>query len=234
MALNMMRPLQSGAASNMGSPFFAQLGPIQKQPGEIGGLSYVPTSVPICSDDTDDCFRGQHPPVEFSECNQKVVADTFETIKSTAKCIVEIGVSRNPDYSKTSTSVFLSNKSKDCHYIGIDLDDKSSLNDVENNIHTLKIDSSAHIFVFELMDQLGIDKIDLLMIDGWHSVNQCLSDWQYTSRLSDSGIVIMHDTNFHPGPSLLFEAIDGGLYEKEKFCNNPDIMDWGISVVRRK
>jgi hypothetical protein len=77
----------------------------------------------------------------------------------------------------------------------------------------------------------NIEKLDLIMIDGWHSVNMCVNDWQYTDLLSDHGMVILHDTNSHPGCVALFDAVDENLWIKERFCTNND---YGIATFKRR
>jgi hypothetical protein len=59
-----------------------------------------------------------------------------------------------------------------------------------------------------------------------------VADWKYVERLSSQGVVVMHDTNVHPGPVVVFEAIDEKIFEKVKYCT--DGPDWGISVVKRR
>jgi hypothetical protein len=114
----------------------------------------------------------------------------------------------------------------------VDIEDKSHLTDAHARIYTLKMDSAERNRVFALMDELQLEHIDFLFIDGWHSVNQCLNDWQYVERLSPEGIVVMHDTNVHPGPVAVFEAIDEAIFQKVKHCTEGP--DWGISVIRRR
>ena len=104
--------------------------------------------------------------------------------------------------------------------------------DAEAGVFVLKMDSANRAKVFELMDQKGLETIDLLFIDGWHSVNQCLADWRYTERLSPKGIVVMHDTNEHPGPFVVFEAIDETIFDKRKYCTEG--ADWGIATFIRR
>ncbi len=215
--------------------FFHQMATFGKGDGKIDGLKYVPTAMPFCGDDVDYFIDVKHPAVEFSKCNQSVLSETLASLNP--RCIVEIGVNRNPDYSKTSTSILIDNKPKDCFYIGIDIDDKSNLNNAGNKVYTLQMDSSAHYLLFELLESLGISEIDLLMIDGYHSVNQCVLDWQYTMKLSKNGVVVLHDSNYHPGPSLLYESIDENLYDKAKQCipgTTEEETDWGIAIARRK
>ena len=77
---------------------------------------------------------------------------------------------------------------------------------------------------------MGVGVIDLLFIDGWHSVNQCANDWHYTDMLSDNGVVILHDTNSHPGCVALFDAVDENQYAKERHCLEAD---YGIAVFRK-
>lgn len=221
---------------------------INKKEGEVPyGLKYNPTAEPICDDDTDFMGGGGYSmPEEFSQCNRNNLLNEMNKVKN-LKCIVEIGVARAQGmtsdtnttvvFGDTSTNVLLTNKSKDCIYIGIDLDDKSSINSRDNNVYTIMGDSANCQSVYDKMNELGVEKIDLLLIDGWHSVNQCLKEWRYTEKLSDNGIVIMHDTNFHPGPYLLFEAVDEKVYDKKKLCPCGDTQsegDWGLSVLRKK
>ena len=214
--------------------------PIYKKEGSVNGLSFIPTLEPKLSDDVDGFINGVgYVEQEFSACNRKVLAEALAELKS-PKCIVEIGVARAKGYSEggqsewenTSTYMILKNKPKDCIYIGLDLEDKSKLNDKENNVYTIMGDCSNHSAAYELMEKLGVNQIDLLLIDGWHSVNQCVRDWGYTEKLSSDGVVIMHDVHDHPGPQALFEAIDTNLYDKNKYCIVPG--DWGIAVAKRK
>ena len=82
-----------------------------------------------------------------------------------------------------------------------------------------------------MMEVIGVSELDLIMIDGWHSVNMCINDWQYTEKLSATGVVVLHDINFHPGPVVLFDAIADNLFEKEKFGVGE--ADWGIATAIR-
>jgi cephalosporin hydroxylase len=118
-------------------------------------------------------------------------------------------------------------------YIGIDINDKSNLNNLEKNIYTICSPSENIDFVFEQMKQIGINEIDILMIDGWHSINQVYIEWEnYTKILASNGIVVMHDTNAHPGPYFLVKSIDTKLYDVYKYLS--DVVDWGISVAIKK
>ena len=173
---------------------------------------------------------------EFSDDNQRVLKEYFLDFLNTTKkdriVIVEIGVSRNA-YENTSVSVFLKNKRPQDIYLGIDIDDKSFLNDPVNNVHTVQCPSQNMDIVLSKMGDLGIHEIDVFMIDGWHSINQCYLEWEtYTQILASKGMVAMHDTNFHPGPYFLVDSIDTNQYDVYKHLW--DIQDWGISVAIRK
>ena len=168
---------------------------------------------------------------EFSNENRRYLLDYFQAIRDTAQCIVEIGVHRaDANSALTSTSVFLENKRSDTVYIGIDLDDKSWLDDASKNIYTIRGDSNNYLKLYLLMSALELSDIDFLFIDGWHSVNQAIADWKYVERLRVGGIVGIHDTNTHPGPKLLYDAI-GEPFVKAKYCEVST--DWGIAFATR-
>jgi predicted O-methyltransferase YrrM len=204
---------------------------IKKLPGSLYGLKYRPSIEPEHDDNTDFYYEFYRPvPREFSPANQEVLKQALRGVPN-ARCIVEIGVQRNP-LPESSTGILLQHRPAGCAFIGIDIEDKSHLAAAGEGIYTLQMDSADRGKAFRLMDQLGLEAIDFLFIDGWHSVNQCLADWQYVERLSPQGVVAMHDTNVHPGPVAVFEAIDEALFEKVKHCTGGP--DWGIAVVKRK
>lgn len=173
---------------------------------------------------------------EFSNADQEILQRQMtQFLLETKKekiVIVEIGVSRNA-YENTSTSIFLSCKRDQDIYIGIDIEDKSFLNNQEKNIHTIRSPSQNITHIYEKMTEIGVDSIDVFMIDGWHSINQCYIEWElYTQMLCPGGIVFMHDTNFHPGPYFLVESIDTNLYDVYKYLW--DVQDWGLSVAIKR
>jgi cephalosporin hydroxylase len=204
---------------------------IKQLPDAIYGLKYRPSIEPEHSDNTDFYGEFYRPvPREFSAANQEVLKQALLSVPN-PRCIVEIGVQRNP-LPESSTGILLRHKPAECVFIGVDIEDKSHLADAGARIYVLKIDSADRSKVFSLMDELKREHIDFLFIDGWHSVNQCLADWRYVERLSREGVVVMHDTNVHPGPVTVLEAIDEKLFEKTKYCTEGP--DWGISVIRRR
>lgn len=146
--------------------------------------------------------------------------------------IVEIGIDRS-GYSVSSTGVFLKNKRHQDFYVGIDIVDKSNMNDQNHNIFTICSPSQNKDLIFSKFKEIGIETIDILMIDGHHSINQVYLEWEiYTPLLSKSGIVVMHDTNSHPGPYFLMKSIDTNQYNVYKYLS--DVLDWGIGVAVRK
>mgnify|MGYP003586209711 CR=1 FL=1 len=204
---------------------------IHRLPDPVCGLKYRPSLEPERSDNTDFYGEFYRPvPREFSPANQEVLRQALMSVRD-PRCIVEIGVQRNP-LPESSTGILLRHKPAGCVFIGVDIEDKRHLADAGARVYMLRMDSADRAKVFALMDELKVPQIDFLFIDGWHSVSQCLADWLYVERLAPGGVVVMHDTNVHPGPVCVFDAIDETLFEKTKHCTEGP--DWGIAVIRRR
>lgn len=172
---------------------------------------------------------------EWTDSNNEVMEKIIQE-NPDAKLIVEIGVDRSsrvgngagPDKNVSSTMTILANKSKDTYYLGIDLDDKSYLANVDENIYTLRCNSHQQDLVRKVIDQLGFSHIDILFIDGWHSIDTVINDWLYIDILAPKGIVMFHDIQHHPGPREVFEAIDEKMFNKEKLCMDT----YGVGIAR--
>ena len=164
---------------------------------------------------------------EFSACNQQELLRVLNKIKP--KAILEIGVSRlsTNKYEHTSTSIFLNHKDKDCIYIGVDIEDKSYL--TGDNVHTIKKDSADIAWVIDFAESKGVDGFDFIFIDGWHSINQVMKEWEYRHWLNPGGVIGLHDTNRHPGPKHLLSTLDHNWFA-EKCC----LLDWGITFLYKQ
>lgn len=171
---------------------------------------------------------------EFSYCNQYSLLTEFTKIKDTCKVIVEIGVARMSTnrMEDTSTTIFLNNKKDDTIYLGIDIEDKKFLEIIGPNIYTIKSKSENYEGVLEKFKELGIEKIDFLFIDGWHSVNQVIDESFYFNFLTKGSIVGFHDTNYHPGPSKMVRNLNPEIFGIKLYCESED--DWGIGFAFMK
>ena len=172
---------------------------------------------------------------EFSLCNQSSLREIFNSVKNQVNVIVEIGVARvteSQTYEQTSTSVFLKDKKESAIYLGIDIEDKSSLSKLGSNIFTLQARSESYDIVKNKLEHLKITQIDFLFIDGWHSINQVISELWYVDFMKSGGIIGFHDTNYHPGPSKVVEKLNPEIFEVKKYCEGYN--DWGISFAKLK
>lgn len=167
--------------------------------------------------------------IEVTECNLNTVEQKFLSIKDKCTAILEIGVNRNGVGSITQK--FLGNKLDSTIYIGIDLDDKSYLNNSNKNVYTIQADSSNYQENIQKIKSYGVEKLDFIFIDGWHSINQVMKDWEYTRILSDYGIVGFHDVTAHPGPERFIKALNKEIWDvEENLCCN----DWGVGFATKK
>jgi hypothetical protein len=173
--------------------------------------------------------RGYDGRVEFSDCNRANLETYFGKVRDNCRAILEIGVCRNG--SASSTHVFLNNKLLETVYVGIDLDDKSFLNDPAKNIHTIQNTSSDIEGNMAKIKALGVEQFDFIFIDGWHSINQVLIDWEYTQWLGPTGIVGFHDVSCHPGPNQFVKAMN---IDKWTVIINTCPDDWGIGFAWKR
>lgn len=163
--------------------------------------------------------------------DRTALKEQFLKIRDNCRAILEIGISRNG--TNSFTQVFLENKKDDTIYVGIDIDDKTYLNNLELNIHTIQSSSSNYDHCMNIIKSLGVVEFDFIFIDGWHSINQVLLDWEYTNILSTSGIVGLHDTAYHPGPKNFVKAVDTNKWNVvPNAITHPN--DWGIGFITRK
>jgi len=176
----------------------------------------------------DESGRAVYPP-EVTDCNRLALMQNFMTVRDNCNAILEIGIGRNMQQS--FCYVFFNSKKPDCKYVGLDIEDRSFLNNEAPNVYTFMDDSSNYDANLERFKSLGIEKFDFIFIDGWHSINQVLRDWEYSNLLSDHGIIGFHDTSCHPGPHNFINNLDTDKWEVVPNCC-PD--DWGIGFVRRK
>ena len=200
---------------------------IIEHPISIYGLSYMP-QLKDYPNHVDSCsFTRWH--------SKEITKKSFDLVKEISKefmtdGIMEIGVHRNDEES--FTNALLHNKPDHIPYFGVDLCNKDYLNNKEKNIYTLKSDSRNQEYVREEIKKIGMNKISILFIDGDHSVNTIINDWKYTDLLSEKAIVFIHDTNGHPGPVVLLDAIDKKLFEVKKYFEYDD--DFGLSTAIKK
>jgi hypothetical protein len=197
---------------------------IKESVSNIDGLSFIPQIEGLNNDEDWSFFT--------KPCSKEVSDNDFNLVKSVTKKymthgVMEIGISRNGYGS--FTQAMLENKPDNIKYVGVDVDDKSYLNNESKNIFTIRENSFNQKQVREFISNLGIDKISILFIDGWHSVNACINDWMYSDLLSENGIIIFHDTNYHPGPRVIIEYIDKFKYKIER--NFVDDDDYGLTIV---
>ena len=208
------------------TPYELAISQISHRPTMIYGLKFAPSLEPHVSDNQDSPAWGWPTGPEVSDGNLQVVSNILKQLNSKCKTIVEIGVHRNE--GRSMTNILMDNKPTDCLYVGIDIDDKSYLNNTVKKIHTIKSNSHNQRDIRKTLTDLNAQSIDVLMIDGWHSVNTCVNDWCYADLLSKHGCVILHDTNAHPGCIALFHAVDERLFEKTRHCTSMD--DMGIAT----
>lgn len=213
------------------TPFEQTVSHITPQPTMVYGLNFFPSLEPHCSNDQDLPNWGWHTPLaEVTDCNLSVVKDVMIELGTKCQNILEIGVNRND--LRSMSQVLYNFRPKTGKYLGVDLDDKSYLDDSSIGIYTIKTNSHNQLLIRQKLAELGMQNIDLLFIDGWHSVNTCVNDWMYTDILSPHGVVILHDTNAHPGCVSLYHAVNENLFKKQRLCTNID--DHGISVFWKK
>jgi hypothetical protein len=106
-----------------------------KEKTKIDGLSFVPKLIGWGMDEDGaphpDNFYTL-PDVEIHDGERKVVEKIIERYKKFPINIMEIGVSRNGD--RSFTNILLENKHPKSKYLGIDIQDKSFLNDDKKSI----------------------------------------------------------------------------------------------------
>ena len=209
---------------------------VHKLPYDGHGLKWRPSLEPEYSDDADmtPLYVTQLPrPADFSVCNQRAFIREFGKVKHYANAVLEIGVDRpHSTFDNSSTYRFFTEKLDHTKYIGIDIEDKSELDDTSKNIFTLKTDSANVKHVMNFCNSLGVKEFDFIFIDGWHSVNQVMYEWEYTTYLRKGGCVAFHDTYVHPGPYCVFDAISEETFDKIEECGCST--DWGISFAWKK
>jgi len=207
-----------------------------KKETSIFGLAYVPI-LKNCDMDADsgpfNHSKRIPNPYGFQDIDKIALRNEIKRMGANLKTIVEIGVSiqAEEDIAKGSTYTILNNKPKDAIYLGIDISDHGGWVAQHDNCHFVRADSSNIIGIESKMKELGIETIDLFLIDGWHSVNKVIDEWrQYTKRLSKHGSVVMHDISIHPS-GLVFDAIDDLLFDKVKYESD---QSYGLGIATRK
>lgn len=192
------------------------------------GLKYIPDLGSEKENNRDNPLINKKVPQEFSPSNHEIIKKEIISMGDKCKTILEIGIDRNAE--KSSTKTILKYKSEDCIYIGVDINPKEYLQD--KNVHTIQCSSSEYEKIINFIkEKTGRETIDLIHIDGYHSVNQILNDWKFTNNIPNHGTIILHDASDHPGPTELIKSLDTDFWKiKTYFINDPN--DWGIAVIK--
>jgi hypothetical protein len=184
---------------------------------EAFGLKYIPYAI--------------SPPQEISDLELLLCHSQCLRFSNKAINIMEIGVHRNMERSFTNILTGLKNsKSK---YLGVDIEDKSFLDNEKKNIYTLKCSSGEFETVCEFLNSKGMKNLDLLFIDGDHSFPAVSLDWRYASLLNQGGIVLLHDIHVCIGPYLLLELIDPDIFDIHILTKTKENVN-GLAMITRK
>lgn len=201
-----------------------------KEPTNIDGLKFFPKLTNHLNDVDYSLPGGHEHTPDNSKLELRLVKLISKYFKNTPVNIMEIGVSRFPETS--FTKVLLETKHPKSKYLGVDLDDKTSLNDDSKHIYTIKTSSEEQEIVRKKLESLNMTNLSILLIDGYHSVDIAFNDWKYTDLLVKGGYVLIHDVHWHPGPRMLVEAIDETKYDvhvQTKFSSR----HYGLAIAEK-
>jgi len=159
------------------------------------------------------------------------------------KFILEIGVDQDsqklgPNHNQSNfTKSLKHSKDDDVIYCGVDFLNKSHVTNFDELCFFVMVDtrdqnSLRHCLKENEFQQLRFKTIDILLIDGDHSISGCLNDFLYADMLSEDGVIIIHDTNYHPGPVVLLDCINRDNFVVERLFH--DQCDSGLAIVRRR
>lgn len=196
---------------------------IEKRKTKIYGLNYLP-QLSDHDNNADWLFFTKTCQEEISNDNYNLVLNLSS--KYFDKGILEIGVNRN---NRSFTHAILDKKPDHIKYLGVDIEDKSSINNAKKNIFTLKENSFNQTAIRNFLKEINLNHLSFILIDGWHSLNACINDWQYADLLAENGVVVFHDTNSHPGPAIFLDAINPDIFRVEKFFQKED--DYGMAIA---
>ncbi len=157
---------------------------VKKLESNVYGLKYIPSlgesndKLDYIGVDRSITVHHSNGNGQFTERNYSKVLEEFKKIKNSANCIVEIGVARN--FGNSSTELWLTHKNDDTHYFGIDID-------MDNKMHHEQYKPNGHMIrrnsrdekkeILDKMKEFGCEEIDVLFIDGDHSIDLVLNDW---------------------------------------------------------
>ena len=118
----------------------------------------------------------QHPnhvPTEVSAMNLHCLEFFMNHAVGQGGLIAEIGVWRDPNsQTMTSTQMFLEKKHDSTQYLGIDIQDRPHVRNYKPNCEVLTMDSGNTPFISRYIQEKYKKPIDLLFIDGLHSLEQ--------------------------------------------------------------
>lgn len=213
----------------MSDPYRITADLISKQATDIWGLKFFPSLEPHYSNEVDMPYSGWPGCEEISVCNLAICHAVMKYLGNDLKACLEIGVNRNG--LKSMSHIFINDRPPGSFYLGVDINDKSQLDDHVANTWTLRCNSHNQNTIRGFLKDNNIKYLDLISIDGWHSVNTTVNDWRYADMLSPHGVVLIHDTNFHPGDIAICEAVDTKLFDVFRMCIG---YDSGIAAMVRK
>ncbi len=55
---------------------------------------------------------------------------------------------------------------------------------------------------------------------------------EFAQHLKVGGYIFFHDTNVHPGPCVILDALDRKVFEVKQYLQE-DRNDWGVAVAKR-
>lgn len=160
---------------------------------------------------------------QFSDNNRAVLTNIIKS-RANPDLFVEIGTAIS--WEKSSTETFIKCKSEDTTFYTIDIIYRECPEKDLNlkNTHFIKSPSVDE----SIKSRIGSHKIDILFIDGDHSVDMVFKEYSfYLPHMKKDGIIVLHDITVHPGPFLFMEAVDENVYRKEILHED----DLGLGIV---
>lgn len=192
------------------------------------GLSFIPTLEPDVSD-SQDYIEGHH---FFRPQERDNSPEVLELVREYARLVpegssvFEIGVGAyEPELS--ITHAVLGALGPGVSYFGVDIKSRS----LPEPARFLQTDSKNHDLVRQWMLDNQANPIRLFIIDGDHSVNGALSDWKYVEWIAKDATILMHDSNSHPGPIAILEALGPEWSVYEPLIGK---QDYGMAIIQKR